>query len=522
MIFVTTGSRSFQFNRLLKAIDDAIAEGKITNSVFAQIGSSNYQIKNYNYTQFLNQDEFNNNISNCEIVLTHGGTGVIVNALKLGKRVVAIPRLAQYGEAVDDHQIQLIRAFDKLGMVTPCYECTSDGISAAINEAKSKEVKPYVSNTQNIIGSIEELLRSNIKDISKKKIRILMCSSARTEKGGMNSVIDQLMDHKWDANLEFSYLATHISGNVVKKTLYFAKAYKDLKKLLKKDTFDVIHIHMSYKGSFYRKYYVAKICKKYGKRIIIHLHGSEFKDFYYQGNLKTKKQIKELFTIADYTIVLGESWKHFIEKIAPESRIIVINNAIRIPDIAKKKENDIPVLLFLGALIKRKGLIDLLCTIKKLKDQRIADFKLRIAGTGDEEDALKDYVNQNAIEEMVEFLGWVKNDQKPELLSSSDILVLPSYNEGLPVAILEAISYGLPVISTNVGSIAEAVIDNYNGYLYEPGDLNKLAISLHKIVSEREKWENMSANSRGIAETRFSEDVFFEKINKLYFELGRK
>lgn len=158
MIFITTGSRSFQFNRLLEAVDKAIESGTITDEVFAQIGSSNYPIKNYKYKEFLNHDEFNEKMRNCDIVLTHGGTGVIVNAVKMGKRVVAVPRLAKYGEVIDDHQIQLVKAFAQLDMVTPCYDCTSEMIAQAVDMAKKKEVKPYHSNTQVIIDSIDEFI----------------------------------------------------------------------------------------------------------------------------------------------------------------------------------------------------------------------------------------------------------------------------------------------------------------------------------------------------------------------------
>ncbi|KMW20219.1 PssE/Cps14G family polysaccharide biosynthesis glycosyltransferase [Enterocloster citroniae] len=339
MIFITTGSRSFQFNRLLKTVDDALGEGLITDTVFAQIGSSDYRIKNYEYIDFLNHDEFNDKLNSCDIVLTHGGTGVIVNSVKIGKRVVAIPRLAQYGEAVDDHQIQLIKAFEKLEMVTPCYDCTSNGVARAIVESKSKKVKPYKSNTYQILSSIEDMIHKEVLgDVDYSKTRILMCSSARTEKGGMNSVIDQLMDHTWEDGLEFSYLATHITGNPIKKVFFFVRAYAQLKGLIEKNTFDIIHIHMSYKGSFYRKYVVTKLCKKHRKQVIIHLHGSEFKDFYNKGSSKLRKKIIELFTIADVTIVLGDDWKEFIKNIAPNSNVVVINNAVPIPKLRKKRK----------------------------------------------------------------------------------------------------------------------------------------------------------------------------------------
>lgn len=521
MIFITTGSRSFQFNRLLKAIDEAIEAGLITEPVFAQIGSSDYKIKNYEYVEFLNHDEFNNKMNSCDLVLTHGGTGVIVNSVKLGKRVVAVPRLAKYGEVVDDHQTQLIKAFEKLEMVTPCFECTPETIAKAIEEARQKSVKPFVSNTKQILDSIDSMIISDVMEIAtkKEKTRILMCSSARTEKGGMNSVIDQLMDHTWDDSLEFSYLATHVTGNPIKKTLFFAKAYGQLKKLIKKNTFDIIHIHMSYKGSFYRKYAVTKLCKKNNKKVIIHLHGSEFKDFYNKGNEKRKRQIRELFTIADVSIVLGDDWKQFVKKIAPKSNIVVVNNAIALPEIEEKKQNQELTFLFLGALIKRKGVIDLLNAVQVIIKEGISNFRVLIAGSGEEEETLKKFVAENDLEDCVEFLGWINNTQKPGLLQKSDVLVLPSYNEGLPIAILEAMSYGLPVISTDVGSIKEAVMTGKNGCLFKPGDVEAMASEMKKMILDGTYWQQSSINSRELCEEKFGDRVFFEKIQNIYFEL---
>lgn len=521
MIFITTGSRSFQFNRLLKAVDEAIDAGLIVEPVFAQIGSSDYKIKNYEHVEFLNHDEFNKKMNDCDMVLTHGGTGVIVNSVKLGKRVVAVPRLVQYGEVVDNHQTQLIKAFEKLEMVTPCYECTPETIAKAIEEAKQKTVKPYVSNTKQILDSIDAMIISDVIGESSKtgKTRILMCSSARTEKGGMNSVIDQLMDHTWDDSLEFSYLATHVSGNPIKKTLFFAKAYGQLKRLIKKNTFDVIHIHMSYKGSFYRKYAVTKLCKKNNKKVIIHLHGSEFKDFYNNGDDKRKRQICELFTIADVSIVLGNDWKQFIKKIAPKSNVVVVNNAIALPELVEKKKNQNLTFLFLGALIKRKGVIDLLTAVQAIKSEGITNFKVLIAGSGEEENNLKKYVDENNLGDCIEFLGWIDNTQKPGLLQKSDVLVLPSYNEGLPIAILEAMSYGLPVISTDVGSIKEAVITEENGRLFKPGDVETMASEMKKMILDGNYWQQSSLKSREICEEKFADRVFFEKVQNIYFKL---
>ncbi len=162
MIFITTGSRSFQFNRLLKAVDEAIEKGLIKEEVFAQIGLSNYKIKNFKYVSFMNHDEFNRKIKECDIVITHGGTGVIVNTAKAGKSIVAVPRLKEFNEAVDDHQIQLVQAFEKLGVVVACHECSSESISNAIELAKTKEIVPFISNTNVIIDSIDQFIKTRM------------------------------------------------------------------------------------------------------------------------------------------------------------------------------------------------------------------------------------------------------------------------------------------------------------------------------------------------------------------------
>ncbi|MFR8234201.1 MAG: PssE/Cps14G family polysaccharide biosynthesis glycosyltransferase [Clostridia bacterium] len=156
MIFVTVGSQKFQFNRLLIEIDKLIENKSITEKVFAQIGVSEYIPKNYEYTDFTTQDEFSEKIDEANLIITHGGTGVIVNALKKGKKVIAIPRLSKYGEHVDDHQIQLIKEFEEMNFIEPVYEI--DELSNAIQKIKEKRYNIYVSNTDKIIEDIEKFI----------------------------------------------------------------------------------------------------------------------------------------------------------------------------------------------------------------------------------------------------------------------------------------------------------------------------------------------------------------------------
>ena len=156
MIFVTLGSQKFQFNRLLKKIDELIDKGVINEKVFAQSGYSDYIPKCYEYKQFLDRDEFSDLIEKCDMVITHGGTGVIINAVKKGKKVIAAPRLARFGEHVDDHQLQLLDQFKEMNMIESCYDI--DSLENSYITAQNKTYNSYSSNTQVIIDDIEKYI----------------------------------------------------------------------------------------------------------------------------------------------------------------------------------------------------------------------------------------------------------------------------------------------------------------------------------------------------------------------------
>lgn len=156
MIFVTLGSQKFQFNRLLIEIDRLVEERKITEEVFAQIGYSDYKTKNYKYKEFLDRDEFASIMGKCDKVITHGGTGAIIGAVKQNKKVIAVPRLAKYGEHVDDHQIQIVEQFNKMNLICGINEVSE--LNDTLIKINNIKFNTYVSNTNNIINSIENFI----------------------------------------------------------------------------------------------------------------------------------------------------------------------------------------------------------------------------------------------------------------------------------------------------------------------------------------------------------------------------
>lgn len=158
MIFITLGSQKFQFNRILIEIDKLIEEGKIEEDVFAQIGYSDYKPKNYRFKEFLDRDEFANEMSKCTIVITHGGTGAIIGAVKNEKKVIAVPRLSKYGEHVDDHQLQIISQFKDMNLIEGINKV--EYLHNILQNIDNMSFNKYLSNTSIIIDEIDNFLNN--------------------------------------------------------------------------------------------------------------------------------------------------------------------------------------------------------------------------------------------------------------------------------------------------------------------------------------------------------------------------
>ena len=156
MIFVTLGSQKFPFDRLLAELDRLIEAGVITEPVFAQTGCSTYAPKHFTAEPFLDRDTFAAKMLEANTVITHAGTGAIIGAVKAGKKVIAVPRLARYGEHVDDHQTQIIAQFNELNLILGL-----DGVEqleSAVLELPNRQFNGYESNTHRIIADIETFL----------------------------------------------------------------------------------------------------------------------------------------------------------------------------------------------------------------------------------------------------------------------------------------------------------------------------------------------------------------------------
>lgn len=156
MIFVVLGTQKFQLNRLLQKLDEYVEQGLLTEEIYAQIGNSTYKPRHYAYKDFMDKKEFDATIAKADLVIAHSGVGTIITAIHAKKPVVVFPRLAKYKEHVDDHQLDIARAFEMKKYVLCCYE--NDDLLEKINKCRNFQFDEYVSQQKQIIGIIKNFL----------------------------------------------------------------------------------------------------------------------------------------------------------------------------------------------------------------------------------------------------------------------------------------------------------------------------------------------------------------------------
>jgi len=333
----------------------------------------------------------------------------------------------------------------------------------------------------------------------------------KTLKGGIASVLE--VYSKYDK--EFTFLPTYSSENTVKNILFFPfKYFHILFFLLTHPSYKLVHIHGSSYISFYRKYLLFLTIKYLLRRkIIYHIHGAKYHVFIKNTNQLVGMMIKQMLEQSDGIICLSIQWKQFFEKNLTLKKIYILNNIVPLPsdtvkNIVKNREDKKISFLLLGRVGKRKGIFDLIDTVYKNRDYFLGKIEIVIGGDGEIE-RLKKEIKEYRLEEIVQYVGWVSGTKKDTLLANSDVYLLPSYNEGLPISILEAMSYKKPIISTDVGGISTIVKNNFNGFLIKAGDKEALFAGMKYFIENREKIDEYGHNSFQI-----SKDFLPEKVIK--------
>lgn len=264
--------------------------------------------------------------------------------------------------------------------------------------------------------------------------------------------------------------------------------------LVTKDKPWVVSIHTAHDASFYRKLSYLIICAIFRVPAVLHVHPAGFAGFYQNGGVFRRLAIRTAGRIADQIVVLSCTIRELLSTVFPPSKVQVLNNPIDIRNFSidpAPRKTIRPRVLFLGWIIREKGVYDLADAIPSVLSE-FPDALFTIAGNK-EVLKLKEQLARRGLENSTEVLGWVDGQQKIDLLRTSWTLVLPSYTEGVPNVILEAMASRLPIVTTPVGGIPDVLQDEQTALFIEPGDVAAIADALKRLLRDSDLREALAS-----------------------------
>jgi glycosyltransferase involved in cell wall biosynthesis len=280
----------------------------------------------------------------------------------------------------------------------------------------------------------------------------------------------------------------------------------------------LVHIHFASRGSTLRKMILAGMTLRARRPLILHAHGAQFDAFFCGLPKIVQRVLRHVFARADCFLVLSTQWRDFYvgEAGVPASRVAILHNPVSLPpSVPTRLNRDRVQFLFLGRIGQRKGSFDLLQAFAALPANLRKRARLVFAGDGD---VGKLRMQAREWSDSVEVHSWVSGDRLSALLAASDVFVLPSYQEGVPMALLEAMAFGLPVITTRVGGIPDVVTDRCEGYLVSPGDTGALQSAMRALIEDEQARLEFGVRARKRAEC-FDVGDYSAELTRIYSRL---
>lgn len=269
-------------------------------------------------------------------------------------------------------------------------------------------------------------------------------------------------------------------------------------------------------------------CRLLKIKVVVHLHGGYFRDFYKNSNILMRAVIRFSLAKVSAAIVLGECLKYIFEGFLPEEKIFVVSNGIEdnFDNNFDKPPNNNFKIMFLSNLLRTKGVFEVLKAIPSV----VSSYKnVQFIFAGEWEDREEEreaieFVEKNNIGPYVDFVGIVKGMAKTKLLGEADLFVLPTFYpfEGQPITILEAMSAGLTVISTKRGAIGETIIDKENGFLVEEKNSAQLLEKITTMISDPCLCKEIGKRNRQLYLKRYTKDIFINNLYNVLLEAVRE
>ncbi|MFD4368326.1 glycosyltransferase family 4 protein [Rhodococcus sp. NPDC058521] len=354
-----------------------------------------------------------------------------------------------------------------------------------------------------------------------KTISVLVIGPApagANSRGGMATVSRLMIEHP-DERFVVRAVPTYVDGSRTAKIRTGIVGTLTAVWTILRGRVDVVHVHLAHGGSVLRKSLPLMAARRRRVSTVVHGHSYDFVGWF-DSLADPVARLVRMGLRADRWLVLGDELAdEYSDRLRiPRDRVGVLYNPVRLPNrVSEQVDLEVVHIVTLGRLGERKGSYDLVRALAMLEPSVTERIRVSMCGDG-EIGEVEAAIEAAGISNVVTVPGWLSAEDADELLSAAQIFVLPSYQEGLPMALLEAMGHGLAPITTAVGSIGEVITPGRNGVLVEPSDIDALTRAVTTLVTDDDARRTLARNAREQAEN-FDLDSWYAEIARVWTAL---
>lgn len=337
--------------------------------------------------------------------------------------------------------------------------------------------------------------------------------------GGIGRMIGYMIDAWQDQpdRPDMRVLDTRGAGHIALSPWHFARCLFTI--VAMRPRRPLLHVHVAGRGSTIRKIILVHFARLLRLPVVLHLHDYDYRDSLKRFSKPIQLATGSMFRVADRIVVLGPRDRDLVATelgVGPD-RVTVLPNAVPAAPQNSAMATDCgnAQILFLGNPSRRKGLHDVIAALA-IAPLRSLEWRLNVAGGGAEIETFRDMSRAAAIADRVNFLGWVDRNTTESLLDAADILVLPSYAEGMAMSVLEAMSHGLCIVCTPVGSLQDVVENETSALVVQPGEIDALARALARAVTDPALRARLGAAAAQVFANKFNVAHYPSRIRPVY------
>jgi glycosyltransferase involved in cell wall biosynthesis len=355
---------------------------------------------------------------------------------------------------------------------------------------------------------------------AEKALRVLLATPfGFGGRGGIDRLTDLMVEgiqERASLGIYPVRLVTRGQASLLHAGFVFAGALAKLWAAARRGDVDVVHINLASSGSTYRKLTLAALARFLRIPYVVHLHSGRFDKFWQAAGPRLAAAIDYFFENASAIIVLGEYWARVVCDRVPAARgktVVLANATLPSPSDRVPSGDGRVRITFLGKIGPNKGTRQLIEALATLKDR--SDWNATICGNGAVEES-RNLAKRLGIADRTRFPGWLDDRATADQLRQTDIFVLPSFSEGLPMSILEAFAWGIAVVATPVGSIPEVINHERNGLIVPVGDVPALGLALRRLVADSDLRRMLGNTARRDHAARFDINVYIPRLTAIW------